>query len=326
MTSDHYYDDPEEFYSESSVQNSSIKKKLILIPILIGILTLGNTLAANITLNSGANNEFGQGVQILSSCDSSFQVKPIAEYRNDAPAKDMYLTRFDIKDLSNRCADKLFVIKAYAETGTALSANSDFPFYSIRFHFNAGGWVSDGAGCIDFLNTQYSAGESNSASINLKSCSDFWNGTTDGMPDKPPLRSRDVRKFTVETKPYSIVKIDISTTANDSLGWIYTAEDEFTSSSIYNWNAYELHIDTQVNGSRFNIYGKISDSDYSNGAIGPNIYTLTASSGINCTYGGKAIGRSTINSGIFKNVSVPGNWKSVFYECVATSSGTVTLL
>ena len=65
---------------------SSSNKKTIRIAVALGAVALvgvlSSTLAANITINSGANVEFGQGLSGAAACDASLTLTPISGFTN----------------------------------------------------------------------------------------------------------------------------------------------------------------------------------------------------------------------------------------------------
>ena len=64
-------------------QQKGIPRALIFTIALI-LSIIGYTLAANISLNSGQNVEFGQGVTQASACDNEITVTPQAEFINSS--------------------------------------------------------------------------------------------------------------------------------------------------------------------------------------------------------------------------------------------------
>ncbi|MEJ6761081.1 MAG: hypothetical protein QNK54_03685 [Candidatus Planktophila sp.] len=114
-----YFDD------EVSEQKSSKKGSLTSIVAILAIAVGGgfflqNTLAANITLNSSAAVEFGQGVAITSACDSSggITVNPSATYVNASGAAGSFkFGAITFSGIDYACNDKLFTVRAYGNAG-----------------------------------------------------------------------------------------------------------------------------------------------------------------------------------------------------------------
>ena len=65
---------------------TSSNKKTIRIAVALGAVALvgvlSSTLAANITINSGANVEFGQGLSGAAACDASLTLTPVSGFTN----------------------------------------------------------------------------------------------------------------------------------------------------------------------------------------------------------------------------------------------------
>ena len=69
---------------EPSARPSKKKFKVVLgIGLLAGVMGIGSTLAATVSINTGATVEFGQGVAATTACDSSLTVTPGTTYVND---------------------------------------------------------------------------------------------------------------------------------------------------------------------------------------------------------------------------------------------------
>ena len=109
-------------------KKKSSNKPLLAVVGIAAIAVLGSTLAANISLNSGANVEFGQGVAQTSSCDptTGITVNPSATYQNAAGAAGSFkFGTISFTGISNVCANKLFTIKAFNNSdSTPLTLNS----------------------------------------------------------------------------------------------------------------------------------------------------------------------------------------------------------
>lgn len=289
------------------------------------VVTLGGTYAADIRIGTGSSQEFGQGVQIASSCDSQIDVKPVAKYRNDAVVPATYVQSFDISKVSNSCIDKLFVLSAYPETGSALSGNSTMPYRTFKFHFNSGGWVRDDLGCTNFQMTTVGSSESNAANMDLETCFLNWNGTTWGRFDQPPLRANEVYRFTLETRPYTIAKVDLQNTGTNShLGWAVKSEEGDFISVMSNSSSFPLYPDLAVTDS-FMVFGEITSADFNNASRNSNIYTVTTSPNISCTYVGKYQANAIISQEPFTGKNAPGGYSWASYSCKATGAGSITL-
>lgn len=106
--------------------NKSSRKKrplgLILgIGLVAGITAMGSTLASSVTVSSGAIT-FGQGVAQATACDSAITLTPAAAFTNAAGAGSFKLGSIAITNLdATACNGKTFVIKAWGDTGSALT-------------------------------------------------------------------------------------------------------------------------------------------------------------------------------------------------------------
>ena len=117
-------------------ERTSKKKKIkfvIGIGLLAGMMGLGSTLAASISLNGGSSVEFGQGVAATTACDSDITLTPGATFINSSDANfaftSLILDGIDTAaavspdGVSSHCGNMFFLIHAYTAsgaTGTAL--------------------------------------------------------------------------------------------------------------------------------------------------------------------------------------------------------------
>ncbi len=83
-----------------SERSSKKSKAVVGIAVLALLAGLGNTLAANISLNSDASVEFGQGVAQTSACDSSITVMPQTTFVNATQSFDMTSVELSGVDLT----------------------------------------------------------------------------------------------------------------------------------------------------------------------------------------------------------------------------------
>ena len=98
-------------------------KVILGIGALATVLTLAQTLAANININSGPV-EFGQGVAQTTSCDQDgLTVTPLSTF---VTSGDGYFnfTGIGLTDISSNCLGTDFLISAYPDTGSALELDS----------------------------------------------------------------------------------------------------------------------------------------------------------------------------------------------------------
>jgi|GEM_PF-1315470 len=108
--------------SRSSRSKSGNKafKSILGIGAIVGVITLGSTLAASINLNNNGPVEFGQGVAQTSACDDSITVTPTSHFANDSGGGSFALSTIVVSGIdssSEHCYGKTFTIKGYGESG-----------------------------------------------------------------------------------------------------------------------------------------------------------------------------------------------------------------
>jgi hypothetical protein len=288
------------------------------------LLTLGTTYASNVNLGS-SSVEFGQGVQITAACDSDISAKPLAEYKNNLSRPGMYVKAFRLSGISENCQGKLFTLRAYPETGSALSLSTKDPAFSLKFHFTNISWMQDMNSCLFFNNVVTGSATNNSVDLDLSGCYANYNPPTIGKSDQPPLSAQALYKFTLESRPNTIVKVDVTTNISGStVGSIFNTGDEVTTSTAQDSSFFPVYMDLAY-GGRFNIYAWIPNGGYSDGAVGSTFYSVSPSAGITCSYAGKTDSGALISSGIFANYRTPSAFQAVVYECTATATGSVFL-
>jgi photosystem II stability/assembly factor-like uncharacterized protein len=81
---------------------------------------MSTTLAANISINAGVNVEFGQGVSLSTTCDTSILFTAHSTFTNSSgTAGEFYFSGFRLSDIDvNACSGATFTLKAY-DSGTA---------------------------------------------------------------------------------------------------------------------------------------------------------------------------------------------------------------
>jgi len=105
--------------NEPSERPSKKKLKVIIgIGLLAGVMGMGSTLAASITLNGGTAVEFGQGVQLVAACDSEITLTPTAEFVNDTRTTqaNFRLKTITLEGVSSNCQGKKLRINAYTNS------------------------------------------------------------------------------------------------------------------------------------------------------------------------------------------------------------------
>lgn len=121
----------------SQPKKRSIRPQLIVIAGVIGLVTLGSTLASQITINSGSVKEFGQGVIASSACDSDIRISPLYSFINKEDADKFSFNAIQLSNISSNCAGKDFTIKVYDADNqlVPLTTDSQNPGTSIKIYF-----------------------------------------------------------------------------------------------------------------------------------------------------------------------------------------------
>lgn len=133
-----YWDEPVEVPIR---KNTIIKKTLLVVIFTTLTLVVGNTLAANININTGGNVEFGQGQASLVSCAGSTPIKliPKATFQNVSRSGTFYFTEAVFSNIPSNCIGSDFYLSAYGASGDALRlagqecSNKDGNVAVIRF-------------------------------------------------------------------------------------------------------------------------------------------------------------------------------------------------
>jgi hypothetical protein len=114
---DFYHDDPVEFGQSPKRKFSSLLSLIALIA--GGAFFIHTTLAANISLNSGAPIEFGQGLTQLTACSgsNSITVTPQSTFVNQSGSGAYYFSSVIVSDIPDSCQGYDFTINAYGITG-----------------------------------------------------------------------------------------------------------------------------------------------------------------------------------------------------------------
>ena len=178
--------------NEPSEQPSKKKLKVIIgIGLLAGVMGMGSTLAATITLNGGSTVEFGQGVQYVTACDASITVTPASTFVNgsagaDATQSNFALTSVKLSGIESGCVGKTLTLNAYTDSATVggtYTSNGSGQETALGFgesytattsNFNGGGILGTAVntGCVITVTslTSYSAAcNKSAASITVSS-------------------------------------------------------------------------------------------------------------------------------------------------------------
>jgi hypothetical protein len=136
---DSYHDDPE--YLEEPNRRKNISSFFALIALVIGGgFFLQTTLAANISLSSGAPVEFGQGTLQTTACsgESQLTLTPTSTFINVAGAGSYKFSSVTVSGIPDSCWEKEFTINAYDETSNIPVALFNTTSTSVVVYNNAG--------------------------------------------------------------------------------------------------------------------------------------------------------------------------------------------
>jgi hypothetical protein len=200
-------------FNDSVPKGPESKKPLKLFlgaSILVGALTLGSTLAANINLNDGGNVEFGQGVTRTVACDSDgITLTPYSTFINAPGAGEHTFSSLKVSGIDSsldKCAGKTFLIKAYGESGPALDlfkweskatpqsewAEVDrYDFIEIKKDADEFTWISDGTDDDDVI--------SETSDITQTAFTLLFTSDTPTIRRTPLASAQDIKRITIET-------------------------------------------------------------------------------------------------------------------------------
>ena len=115
-------------------KNSSSRTVLAIMTV-AAVAALGSTFAANISLNSGAAVEFGQGVALTAACDSAITVTPGATFANSATAGatgTFNLGTVTMTGIDIACLNKVFKLQFWdSATATAKTISTTGATHSM---------------------------------------------------------------------------------------------------------------------------------------------------------------------------------------------------
>lgn len=117
--SDHYHDDP--IQDQAPRKRNRFSAIALIFSLIGGSYLLQGTFAANISLNSSASVEFGQGVLQTVSCSGAnydLKITPSSSFRNVTGAGAYYLETITVSNIPSACNGVEFTLNAYSETGT----------------------------------------------------------------------------------------------------------------------------------------------------------------------------------------------------------------
>ena len=153
-------------------KKSKVRRNVLLAGSAVGLVGIGSTLAANISLNGGNNVEFGQGVARTTACDEDgFTINPVTSYDNERSI--WRLDRVDVSGLNltpeggnwNNAA----LNGAYADQDAAKIAHPG-EYFDPTANGGAGDWMRTCDGVV----------------LDFKAFTDdidYWSSTRDGVYD-----------------------------------------------------------------------------------------------------------------------------------------------
>jgi len=117
MSDDSYYDDPVEEKTSGKFRNKFLTSFVVIVA---SVLFFQSTLASNISLNSGAGLEFGQGISqtVVCSGNTALNVIPSAGFVNATSSGTHYLGSVTVTNIPAACSSSDVFISAYDDTGT----------------------------------------------------------------------------------------------------------------------------------------------------------------------------------------------------------------
>jgi len=113
-----YHDDPT-YLDQLNSKNRLLSPLALIIFGVVATFFIQNTLAANISLNSGARVEFGQGIQMTTACSGATQLTmiPNETFTNVSGAGSFKFSSITISNIPISCQGSDFTINAYDNSG-----------------------------------------------------------------------------------------------------------------------------------------------------------------------------------------------------------------
>ena len=187
---------------------SSSNKKTIRIAVALGAVALvgvlSSTLAANITINSGANVEFGQGLSGAAACDASLTLTPVSGFNNQTGSNGYFtFNSLKIADASTNstsglalCTGKYIKLAAY-DSGTvnALTLSSASGIGYSAYEVLIGATNSAGLAAVSIATPTAAQGVYGGATLSTTSSSFTVNFNTNAQT----ATAGQVYKITVES-------------------------------------------------------------------------------------------------------------------------------
>jgi len=145
-------EDPDNFASSTEAAEQAdrfprlkrVQSLVIAFTLVIGAgYFLQTTLAANISINSGASVEFGQGIQVTAACSGStpLTMTPMADFTNASGAGTYKFKSLKLSGIPIGCIGSDFTIRAFdSSTSTALPIFNSSSTQAV-VHYSAGGFI-----------------------------------------------------------------------------------------------------------------------------------------------------------------------------------------
>ena len=136
-----------DFYSDDPIEETPnpIKRKFssifaFLLLVVGGTYLVQTTLAANISLNTGAPVEFGQGVSATTACSgaTNLTITPNSTFTNVSGGGAHYFSSVTVSNIPSNCNGKDFTINAFGNTSSAPLAIFNSTSTSAVVYSNAG--------------------------------------------------------------------------------------------------------------------------------------------------------------------------------------------
>ena len=116
----YYVDDPDDLASPY-IKKKKVSSLLAFVLLLVtGTYFVQTTLAANISLNSGASVEYGQGILQTVACSGATKltITPNSTFSNASGAGDFYFSSITVSNIPVGCYGQDFTLRAYGNTNS----------------------------------------------------------------------------------------------------------------------------------------------------------------------------------------------------------------
>lgn len=187
-------------------KKNSTSRTFLGIMTVAAVAALGSTFAANISLNSGAAVEFGQGVAVTAACDAAITVTPGATFTNTIATPTPAATPTNlgtfkvgtvtITGIDSECVDKVFKLQFWDITNAAARTitTTGATHLMAKFQYKTA--------CVPYTEGGSATTTSTTAStpITALTCAENGaSGTTTVTLGNSTLSATDVYKVTLES-------------------------------------------------------------------------------------------------------------------------------